>query len=246
VLELAVLGLLKERPLHGYDIRKRLREQFGLLANLSFGSLYPALARLEAAGAVRALEASVLGDADETLLALTGSLGGERAALVARRATAKAAAAFGGRGTRARKVYTITPAGEALFEQLLDAPSANDEDARAFALRLVFARHLTPAARVRLLERRHIQLTDRLQRSNRAPLEAEPGDFYERAVARHTRETLANDLAFVEELLEAERTDLQVAPPAGGAGHRQAARTRRAAVPAPMSTTSVRMGRNTR
>ena len=52
VLELAILGLSKEHPMHGYDLRKRLRGDFGLLSSLSFGSLYPALARLEAAGAV--------------------------------------------------------------------------------------------------------------------------------------------------------------------------------------------------
>src|SRR5579863_8277216 len=102
MIEFALLGLLKEHPMHGYDLRKRLRENFGPLANLSFGSLYPALARLERAGAVRTIgsEAGPVGRDDEPF-PLTGSLGGERASLVARRATAKAVAAFGGRGTRA-------------------------------------------------------------------------------------------------------------------------------------------------
>ena len=53
MLEMAILGLLKEQPMHGYDLRKRLRSDFGLLSSLSFGSLYPALARLEHDGAVR-------------------------------------------------------------------------------------------------------------------------------------------------------------------------------------------------
>ena len=56
MLDLAILGLLEERELHGYEIRRQLREGLGLLANVSFGSLYPALARLEAAGAVVATE----------------------------------------------------------------------------------------------------------------------------------------------------------------------------------------------
>src|ERR1700690_2394870 len=60
MLEMALLGLLKEQPMHGYDLRKRLRSDFGLLASLSFGSLYPALGRLEAEGAVR----EVTGGAD--------------------------------------------------------------------------------------------------------------------------------------------------------------------------------------
>ena len=53
VLEMAVLGLLKEQDMHGYELKKRLSDVFGLSSAVSFGSLYPALARLEAAGAVR-------------------------------------------------------------------------------------------------------------------------------------------------------------------------------------------------
>ena len=36
--------------LHGYEIRRQLREHLGLLANVSFGSIYPALTRLEKIG----------------------------------------------------------------------------------------------------------------------------------------------------------------------------------------------------
>ena len=52
MLELAILGLLKEQPLHGYELKKRLTDRLGPLSSVSFGSLYPALARLETAGAV--------------------------------------------------------------------------------------------------------------------------------------------------------------------------------------------------
>ena len=52
MLELAILGLLQEQELHGYEIRRRLRDELGLFANISFGSLYPALSRLETGGAV--------------------------------------------------------------------------------------------------------------------------------------------------------------------------------------------------
>ena len=61
MLDLAILGLLEERDLHGYEIRKLLREHLGLLANVSFGSIYPALTRLEKAGAVVATDASTAG-----------------------------------------------------------------------------------------------------------------------------------------------------------------------------------------
>src|SRR5581483_3552526 len=52
VLELAVLGLLKEQPLHGYELKKRLGETLGFLWGVSYGSLYPALRRLERDGAI--------------------------------------------------------------------------------------------------------------------------------------------------------------------------------------------------
>jgi DNA-binding PadR family transcriptional regulator len=50
VLELAVLGLLQEAPLHGYELRKRLNTLLGSLRALSYGSLYPALRDMQAAG----------------------------------------------------------------------------------------------------------------------------------------------------------------------------------------------------
>src|SRR5450631_1068906 len=56
MLELAILGLLEGQSMHGYEIRKRLRDELGQLSNVSFGSLYPALSRLERSGAVRATE----------------------------------------------------------------------------------------------------------------------------------------------------------------------------------------------
>ncbi|MFL6178842.1 MAG: PadR family transcriptional regulator [Actinomycetes bacterium] len=43
VLEFAVLGLLHESPMHGYQLRKRLAGQLGAFRALSYGSLYPCL-----------------------------------------------------------------------------------------------------------------------------------------------------------------------------------------------------------
>ncbi len=198
--------------MHGYDIRKSLRADFGVLSNLSFGSLYPALARLEASLAVQATEPLPplrRGRHVEQDVPLTGSLTGERAAIVARRATAKAAIALGGRSTRARKVYEITPHGEEMFEQLLQSADGPAGDPRGFSLRLAFARHLSPQARIRLLERRRGELLDRLQRGERSLLRRErPLDPYEQSIAEHAQETVANDLTWVERLLDRERTAL--------------------------------------
>ena len=52
VLELAVLGLLQESPLHGYELRKRLSTVLGSMRALSYGSLYPCLKQLLGAGLI--------------------------------------------------------------------------------------------------------------------------------------------------------------------------------------------------
>jgi DNA-binding PadR family transcriptional regulator len=52
MLELAILGLLKERPMHGYELRKQLSQKLGLFWTVSFGSLYPTLKKLERRGVV--------------------------------------------------------------------------------------------------------------------------------------------------------------------------------------------------
>lgn len=67
VLEFAVLGLLHDAPMHGYELRKRLNAVLGSFRSLSYGSLYPCLKQLLAAGLI--VEA---GPADAGAPALTG------------------------------------------------------------------------------------------------------------------------------------------------------------------------------
>lgn len=50
VLELAVLGLLQDSPMHGYELRKRLNVMLGSFRAFSYGTLYPCLKRLLAEG----------------------------------------------------------------------------------------------------------------------------------------------------------------------------------------------------
>ena len=52
MLELAVLGLLNEAPVHGYELRKQLGLRLGGFRLFSYGSLYPALRRLLRAGLI--------------------------------------------------------------------------------------------------------------------------------------------------------------------------------------------------
>jgi DNA-binding PadR family transcriptional regulator len=52
MLELAILGLLKEQPMHGYQLSRELGESLGGFWRVSYGSLYPTLRRLEREGEV--------------------------------------------------------------------------------------------------------------------------------------------------------------------------------------------------
>jgi DNA-binding PadR family transcriptional regulator len=194
VLELAILGLLEEQELHGYEIRRRLREELGFLANVSFGSLYPALARLERSGAVVAA-----GEVASTPgIPMTGSLAGERAAFWPRRGPAP-------RSRRGRKVYRITEEGRRQFAALLAAEPGAGEDARSFGLRLAFARYLPPAARLRLLERRRSQLQERLEAARRVAADHQL-DRYARSLAEHAKESTEQDISWLDRLIAAERS----------------------------------------
>ena len=53
VLEFAVLGLLHDNPMHGYELRKRLNAVLGSFRAISYGSLYPCLKQMLAAQLIR-------------------------------------------------------------------------------------------------------------------------------------------------------------------------------------------------
>jgi DNA-binding PadR family transcriptional regulator len=205
MLDMAILGLLEERDLHGYEIRRQLRDNLGILANVSFGSIYPALTRLEKAGAVVATEGSSASDNKAQPITppapLTGSLSGELAVLRARRHSPA-------HSRRGKKVYRITEKGRQVFVQLL-AEGGSLDDARSFGLRLAFARHLAPQARLALLERRRAQLVQRLAEAEGTNVEL---DIYARSVVQHTAESVAQDISWLDRLIAGERAISQSAP----------------------------------
>src|SRR2546429_7955872 len=82
MLELAILGLLKELPLHGYELKKRLNDTLGHVWGVSYGSLYPALARLERMGAIEVVDPPA---AAPVAIPATGSIPGGAAAARLRR-----------------------------------------------------------------------------------------------------------------------------------------------------------------
>ena len=212
VLELAILGVLKEQELHGYELKKRLTDALGAFSSVSFGSLYPALARLEAAGAVRAV---IVDPSDATpaapVVPMTGSIAGEAAAFRALSpaqgaARARRAAARSGRPSRTRKVYAITERGERLFEELLETDSASADDDRAFNLKLAFCRHLPPERRLGLFERRRALLVERLAKARTSMrTRKERMDLYTQSLVDHGTETTEADISWLDRLIATER-----------------------------------------
>jgi DNA-binding PadR family transcriptional regulator len=194
MLEIAVLGLLKEQPLHGYELKKRLGDTLGFLWGVSYGSLYPALRRLEREGAIEVVAEPL---ALAPPIAATGSVKGDLAA-------ARHGAPRGTKPSRrTRKAYRITPAGIARFEELLLADDPHADDDKAFALKLAFCSELPAPARIELLERRHVALLTRLNQSRQAT--ATRNDRYSRSLVEHRTRSVQRDLEWIEELLEAER-----------------------------------------
>ena len=197
VLELAILGLLKEQPLHGYELKKRLTETLGFVSGVSFGSLYPALRRLEDDGAIASVDGAgpPLGSPP---MPSTGSISGETAVGRIRRRARQ--------GRRNRKAYRITDRGDARLHQLLAEDPSGGNDERAFALQLAFCGHLPDDERLELLRRRRAELDDRLARVR----DAEPGrdDRYARSLVEHRTESIARDLQWVDELITAEGRQL--------------------------------------
>jgi DNA-binding PadR family transcriptional regulator len=73
LLEFAVLGLLHESPMHGYELRKRLNAALGVFRALSYGTLYPCLRGL--------LDQGLIAEADGSQYAAATS-GSKRARIV--------------------------------------------------------------------------------------------------------------------------------------------------------------------
>lgn len=198
MIDLAILGLLTEQELHGYELKKRLAELLSGRASVSFGSLYPALARLEAQGAVKAVEERTV----VPTAPMSGSLVGELAAF---RARVRESSLRKGTG-RGKKVYGITDIGRERLVELLADPDVSDD--REFTLRVAFARHLPDDARLELFERRRTELLGRRDELRRRSSKAGT-DTYLGALRERDAENLVNDLAWLDRLIESERNQIQ-------------------------------------
>ena len=210
MIELAILGLLNDDDLHGYELRKRLTDLLGMHLAISFGSLYPALGRLERAGYVKAVTTRP----DPTLPSapMSGSLTGELAAFRRQRrdeASREAAGRGSGRsgGGRGRKVYGITDAGRERLHALLVDPDVSDD--RTFAVRVAFCHHLTPAERLELFQSRRgelIRRRDQRRTAVRSATRVSTVNTYLRSLLERDIESISADVAWLDRIIEAERS----------------------------------------
>jgi DNA-binding PadR family transcriptional regulator len=189
-LELPVLGLLKERSMHGYELRKQLGAMLGPFYQVSWGSLYPTLRRLARAGAVEKLDVQPAAPSRSKRQPKTTSLG----------------------AGRRKTVYRITPAGEEIFIRMLEETAAA-VDAEHFTLKLAFFRYLQPEARVALLERRRAYLQEKLAQF-KANLRSyrELMDSYAMSLQDHDMRATETDIAWIDELITRERARREARP----------------------------------
>lgn len=179
MLELAVLGILREMPLHGYELRKRLNALLGMFRAFSYGSLYPCLKQLLAEGLITE---DTSGRESETAPAPALS------------------------GRRSKIVYTLTAEGKEHLQELLAqaGPSAWDDD--GFGVHFAFFGQTRADVRLRILEGRRSRLEERLE-SVRAALARtrERLDGYTLELHQHGLESVEREVRWLNELIGRER-----------------------------------------
>ncbi|MEG3631967.1 PadR family transcriptional regulator [Streptomyces poriticola] len=176
ILEFAVLGLLRESPMHGYELRKRLNTSLGVFRAFSYGTLYPCLKTLVANG---------------WLIEEPGN-------------TAEAAASLTGR--RAKIVYRLTADGKEHFEQLLSQTGPDAYEDETFAARFAFFGQTSRDVRMRVLEGRRSRLEERLEKMRASLARTrERLDDYTLELQRHGMESVEREVRWLNELIESER-----------------------------------------
>jgi DNA-binding PadR family transcriptional regulator len=178
-LELAVLGLLHENPMHGYELRKQLTIVLGWGRVLSYGSLYPALKKMLRAGWI-------------TEHVTAPEAGTVKTAGVSR---------------RQRIVYELTPMGNERFAKLMsDAGPASWEDDN-FDVRFAFFGRTDREIRIRILEGRRTRLEERLAKVKQQLAVLQSADTYAVELQRHGVESVEREVRWLSDLIAAERVD---------------------------------------
>jgi DNA-binding PadR family transcriptional regulator len=182
MLELAILGLLQESPMHGYELRKQLATKLGAFrAAISYGSLYPTLRRLQAAGLITE----------------------ETAARPPPKTTEPPLLAT----KRGRVVYKITAEGKERFQDLLEGAGPETYDDPGFGVHFAFFSRTDQATRLRILEGRRRRIEERRE-GLRKVLKgaAERLDAYTLELQRHGLDACEREVRWLEELIAHERS----------------------------------------
>jgi len=180
VLELAILGILHEAPMHGYELRKQLATKLGAFrAAISYGSLYPTLRRLQAAGWI-AEGAPGPGDPAD-IPPMTSR--------------------------RGRVVYKITAEGKERFGELLAQAGPETYDDPAFGVHFAFFARTDQQTRIRILEGRRRRIEERREGLRDVLARAaERLDAYTLELQRHGLEACEREVRWLEELIATERS----------------------------------------
>jgi DNA-binding PadR family transcriptional regulator len=182
MLELPVLGLLKERSMHGYELRKQLGAMLGPFYQVSWGSLYPTLRRLAKAGAVEKAEAA---------------------------AKPKTGALTGG---RRKTVYTITSEGETMFLQMLEETVAAVDAEHFTLKLAFFRYLAPEARLALLERRRAYLQDKLAQFKSNLRTYRERMDSYALSLQNHDMRATESDIAWIDELITNERNLSEVRP----------------------------------
>lgn len=178
VLEFAILGVLGDGPLHGYEIRKRLALVLGPFRALSYGSLYPCLRRLESRGL---LENVAETPADESLAPPLA-------------------------GRRARVVYAITADGKEEFAVWANSPGPEAWEDEGFAAHLAFFSRTEARARLRILEGRRSAVEERIDTLRDSLVRGKAKvDAYTEQLQRHGLEGAEREVRWLNELIRNEQ-----------------------------------------
>lgn len=183
MLELAILGILHESPMHGYELRKQLITKIGAFrAAISYGSLYPTLRRLQADGWIT--------EGSPELSAAT--------------ATTEIPAMTSKRG---RVVYKITAEGKERFQDLLAQAGPETYDDPGFGIHFAFFARTDAQTRLRILEGRRRRVEERREGLREVlGRAAERLDAYTLELQRHGLDAAEREVRWLEELIATERS----------------------------------------
>ena len=211
-LELAVLGLLHETPLHGYELRKRLNSLLGTFRAWGYGSLYPCLKDLLAQGLI-AEEPPAEADDGQARHPVQARPGPGQARQRPGQARPRS-------GRRSKIVYRLTADGKERLQDLLAeaGPAAWEDD--GFGVHFAFFGQTRADIRLRILEGRRSRLEERLE-GVRAGLTRtrERVDRYTLELQRHGLESVEREVRWLNELIASERQS-DASPGSPPAGHR--------------------------